>query len=234
MSRRWFARLALCSLLIACAPTQHILYDLSDVAPAAAPRVNVVLRLRDFDDGRARDAPSLVLLDDANGNEARIDGKRRCLNGERYYQSGAVTREVAEMIAAHLSRRGVIRHVHGSSAAAADYSLRGEVHALYGMQDFHWGSAIGAQFGLIGALSTMGNQSQTQIRIELTKLTLFDAKDRVVAVLPRVLVELDGPMPVDAYCWAIYANVNEQLKVAVGRLADWVEATLAHASNGSR
>jgi hypothetical protein len=101
------------------------------------------------------------------------------------------------------------------------------------MQDFHWGSAIGAHFGLIGAAATADNHSRAQIWIEFDALTLSDGGGRVLAKLPPVRVRYQGELPIDAQCLATYENVKNQFKIAVGRLAVRVEEAIRRVHHGA-
>lgn len=209
----------------ACVPKRHFRYNVNDIRPVAATRLTVDLRVHPFSDVRRTVPANAVLFGDTN--EPKIDGKRHCVNGEKYYEPGAAGGEVSEAIVAHLARRGLVRSVTVASKGTPAYALKGSVRSLYGVQEYHVGSAIGAGFGAIGAAATAGNKSRGKVLVELTDLSLLDPTGHEVKKLEPISVMLEGALPIDAYCWATYDNVNVQLRFAVEKLAVEVEQALA-------
>lgn len=218
-------------LLIACTPKLHVFSANDPIAPAEGARLEVALRVLQFNDSRRSGPGHEVLFLDTN--EPKVDGKRRCVNGEKWYEPNAVAREVSEGIAHHIQRRGLIEVVGANARERPRFSLHGNIRALYGIQDYHWGSAIGAGFGLIGAAATAKNKSLGRVYIELNDLKLLDARGRQVASLPPVVVNFEGAMPIDAYCVATYTNVKEHFRRAAEQLAVKVERELARLTSPS-
>jgi hypothetical protein len=211
-------------LFAGCAPTHHLIYSTDDIRPARKPSLPVTLRVETFRDLRRAIPDNDILF--KSSNEQVVDGRRRCVNGEKWYPpDGAVAQEVSLAVASHISKRRVVR-VHTDGRVHADYVLRGSIRRIYGVQNYHWGSAIGASFGLIGAAATANNQSLATIWIEFDDLTLLDTSGRVLTKLAPLNAKYNRMMPIDAYCSATYHNVKDHLKLAIAQLALRVERAI--------
>jgi hypothetical protein len=205
-------------------PKQHVFSVKDPVAKAQGARLDVALQIVQFKDSR-RSGPYHDILF-LGTNEPKIDGKRHCVNGEKWYEEGAVAREVSQAVAHYVHKRGRVKVVGANAPERPLFSLRGNIQALYGVQEYHWGSAIGAGFGLIGAAATANNKSLGQVYIELKDLTLVDEAGREVSRLAPVVVNFEGELPIDANCVKTYVNVREHFTRAAELVAASVEQEL--------
>jgi len=208
---------------VGCATTRQLGYDASTVARVRQRPVEAKLRVELFTDARRRDRASAQVLFYGE-REAMVDGEKLCVNAEEHYETDRVPLQLRQVIIEHMTRRSVIREV-SATAANADYVLTGRIASIYGEQDWSAAAAVGAQFGLLGALVTSGVTTKGRIDIRFVDLKLR-GKDGSVKRLDDVRVEFKGELPADPYCWAIYDNVNLWLKNAVTRLAESVERVI--------
>ena len=225
--------MALAPLLWAagCVTARTVTYDTTTVRPERAPRIEVALQIGPLRDARRRHRPSAVLFH--GEREAEIDGQNACINAEANYADG-VAGQVTRTVAAHLRQRGVLAKVSAGDSGRASYRLTGEITALYGAQEPSTAAAVGAAFGLIGALATAGVTTPGRVRIAFQNLQIEDASGVVVARPDDVVLDYSGKLPADAYCWSIYENVNAKLREAVAMLASNVERSLRSQQTGPR
>jgi hypothetical protein len=215
------AWLLLLSMQVGCAGTRDVTYDTTAIRRVYAAPLRARLHVRRLLDARHGHAPSAVLF--RGDRETEIGGTSVCVNAEEHYPQGQVAEQVTGLIAAHLQRRGLFAEVTTGAGQRGDYELRGSLRALYGRQETSTAAQVGSQFGLLGALATMGVTSKGHVQIALADLRLLDARGIVRARLDDITFDFEGELSADAYCWAIYDNVNEKLKLAVGQLAVAVE-----------
>jgi hypothetical protein len=213
-------------LLPACAlKNQRVRYDLKDVAESSALTLkDRTLLVREFEDGRKEFSDNNLLFE--KDHDARIEGNLTCINSDRQYAK-PVPVQLQQTVADHLAKRSAFKTVTTDSNQPADFVLVGKLDRLYGLQGYSMKSAIGSQFGLIGALLTMGAKTDGTIKIQLSNLKLLDSKGNLVKDLGTVEHSYEGSLPADGYCWNIYLNVNQQLKTTVDKLANAVEEASA-------
>ncbi|HYQ86562.1 MAG TPA: hypothetical protein VES59_04905 [Bacteroidota bacterium] len=214
-----------------CTPTREITYDLKDVAlrdsTSAVLEITrrIVLDIEPFEDIR-QSVPGNDLLF-VRERETNIDEKHSCINSEQHYKKGTVADQVAAIIAAHFEKRKSFKNVLAKNNGAADYYLTGKLKRLYGQQEFSTSAQIGSFFGLIGAIATSGAKTNGSIAIEFSELVLHHKSDAKEKPLENFSDTFSGDLHADANCWAIYENVNSQLKTAVGKLAPKIEQAIA-------
>jgi len=132
-----------------------------------------------------------------------------------------------EEFAAHFEKRKSFKNVLAKNNGAADYYLTGKLKRLYGQQEFSTSAQIGSFFGLIGAIATSGAKTNGSIAVEFSELVLHHKSDAKEKPLENFSDTFSGDLHADANCWAIYENVNSQLKTAVGKLAPKIEQAIA-------
>jgi hypothetical protein len=226
---RWGAFVAALGI-VGCSPTFRATYDTTTVRSAPGPRLDVALDLEVLRDARRRHAPSTVLF--RGESVVEIDGEDSCVNAEASYEAG-IARQVTDTVAQHMARRGVLRAVTVQSTARTDYRLSGEIGALYGVQETSGQAQTGAAVGgLIGGIIAATATAPTRVRIVFRNLAIHDSTGRIVARPADVVLDFQGELGADAYCYAVYANVNEKLREAVDQLAANVEGALREARSG--
>lgn len=205
-----------------CAVKQAIRYDVDDIKPGNISDLkNISIDIEPFVDNRKTVNENAVQFTD--DHETNINGKKMCINSDKNYEQDSIGNQMAAAIMEHLTKRGTFKQVVVGSKAAGDFYLKGELRQYFGKQEFSVGSAVGSQFGLIGALSTAGLKTPGVIKIELTNLKLFGTGGNLVAKLDDISKIFEGDFQADAYCWAIYWNTNEKLKEVASVLIEDIE-----------
>jgi len=217
----------LLSVLVGCALNQPIRYKTSDIMPSSATQIKgITLSVESFADNRRSVSENGIVF--VEGRQAMMGEKRVCINSEEHYIKEPVARQITVVVSEHLKQRGAFKDVLVDSKASADFQLQGSIRQFYSQQNFSHAKAIGAGFGLIGALATM-NITTTPgiIRIELTDLKLVDKNGTPVRTLKDISKTFEGEFRVDAYCWQVFRNANLKLKEVVDLLAEDIERSLS-------
>jgi hypothetical protein len=105
--------------------------------------------------------------------------------------------------------------------------LTGKINSLYGEQGFSTAAAVGAQFGLLGALATAGAKTKGKILIDISDIKLFKKDGTLVKDLGSFYKEYNEDFSADAYCWCMYANINEKLKDFNSHLVEKLRSDLS-------
>lgn len=219
---RTAVQLAVIAVLSSCAiKNQRVQYDVKDIEPSTYTSLqDKVLLVQEFrDDRRNITGNEPLFIQDHSGS---LNDRGACLNAERQYKT-PVPGQVRDAIAAHIRQRGAFKAVIVDPAAAHDFVLTGTLQRFYGAQGTSARAAVGAQLGLLGALISMGARTDGDVHVWMSDLKLLDREGNLVKDLGAVTHDMEASFLADAYCWQIYHNVNDQLKVAVDTLADKVE-----------
>jgi len=193
---------------IACKPAQRIVYDISKYQPASE-RINASLSIQILEDIR-QELPENQAQLTAKDNIAKVNNDNRCINAEKLYKT-PVGKQLADMLAKYLNKKAYFTQVVVNQNNMTDYYVTAKVKRFIGHQKFSNKAAVGAQFGLIGALATMNLKTEGKIIIELSDIFLYDKTGNLVAEIGDFKKEYDGDFPVDASCYCIYQNVNQSL-----------------------
>jgi hypothetical protein len=213
-------------MLTGCALNHKIRYNLNDINPSGnASLKSVSLSVEPFSDERKNNAEDEILF--TSGRLTSFQGKAVYVNSEKHYKNPSVSRQIAVAVANHMNKRAAFNSVMVSSRAAADFYLAGNLKEFYGMQGYSNGAAIGAQFGLIGALATLGIKTDATIRICFSDLKIYAKNGTLVRNLGEASDFCNELLPVDSSGWCIYRNVNTKLKNVVERLAEEVEKAVS-------
>lgn len=195
----------------ACTPSQKIIYDVSRYQPASE-QVNASLSIQTFQDIRQEFSDNQFQLEakSPTNTVAIFDSNGSCINAEKLYKV-PVGQQMATMLNKHLNRKAYFTDVLTNQKELTDYHVTANVKYFIGYQKFSTKAAVGAQFGLIGALATMNLKTEGKIIIELSDICLYDKAEILIAEIGDFKKEYDGDFPVDANCYCIYRNINEAL-----------------------
>ena len=209
--------------LTACAAKQKISYSKEGVVEMySAMPIDVDIRV--LTDGRATNSDGIFQASESN--QTKKLKKMICINSEKYYGKDSVVFQISREIAEHFKAAKLFRNTTFNTSESASYYLIGNLLWFYGEQDYSMGAAVGAQFGLIGALSTMNVKTPGAIKIEISDLALYNRSGEVVKEFGSFSKEYVEEMPADAYCWCMYRNINEKLKDFNQGLSEKIKAEL--------
>lgn len=202
-----------------CGPQQKIIYDynLIQTVPKTLP-YSVSIKITD---DRAN-GDSLSTLPFHLDHEDVFDDTRRCLNSEEEYGDTVIAR-FNSVIADHFRLANLFEDV---TLDGSDYTLQGKLRTFFGYQDYSYGSAIGASFGLIGALASSGNTTPGEIIIEVRDLKLVSESGEVVKDFGDFKRAYKDEYSIDAYCWVIYGHVNAALRKYNNELLEFIRTGL--------
>lgn len=213
----FFALFCLCLFFTGCGPQQKILYSYDSIQPVAAPLpYSVSIKITD---DRAN-GDSLTTRPLRLSHEDVFDDTRRCLNSEEEYQDTVVVK-FNSIVADHFRLANLFKNV---TLDGSDYILQGKLRTFFGYQDYSYGSAVGASFGLIGALATSGNTTPGEITIEVKDLRLISKNGDVVKVFGDFGRVYKDEYSIDAYCWYIYEHVNTAFKMYNDELVEFIRS----------
>jgi len=199
-----------CVLLIAsCKPAQKIVYSTDKLRAMEIPSTNLSLSVQTFEDIRSQSEINAAHFA-AKQWQTKINGEQSCINSEVLYKTSAVEQMTA-IFTQHLAKKIPQISVFTNQKEHTDYYLEAKVKHLYGIQKFSTAAAVGAQFGLIGALASAGAKTRGTIIIELIDIKVFDKQNNLIATIGDFRKEYEGEFPADANCLCIYRNINQKL-----------------------
>lgn len=194
---------------------------------------NVVLSVLEFKDLRRKHRENTPHF--TNPRNCFLDGKNMCINAEKHYHKVPAASQFSMILTKRFETDYSFQQVVYNGHDSADYYVSGNLVQFNGRQEFSSAAAVGAQFGLIGALATSGAKTPGRIVIEIDSLKVYDANQSIVKDFGNVYQEVEDRFPADAYCWAIYHNVNNVLKEFHTDLIDRVvEAIVDHEASRSK
>jgi len=193
---------------VACKPSQKIVYDINKYQPSSEV-VNASLSIQTFQDIRD-ELPENQLHLQSKNIIAKVDNNQSCINAEVLYKI-SVGQQLAEMLGKYLNKKAYFTSVEINKKEQANYFVTAKVKQFSGIQKYSTKAAVGAQFGLIGALATMNLKTEGKVAIELSDIQIYNNKGLLVANIGDFKKEFDGDFPVDANCYCIYRNVNNFL-----------------------
>ncbi|MCQ2124032.1 MAG: hypothetical protein MJZ25_07590 [Fibrobacter sp.] len=205
-------------VLTGCGPTRRIIYDDSEILPMDQTlpySINI-----DIMDDRSN-GDSLSTLPLRLDREDVFDDTRRCLNAENEY-ADIVIEKINSSLVSHFKRARLFEDVGLDDDY--EFSLKGKLSTFFGYQDFSWGTAIAANFGLIGALFSSGNTTPGVITIEIKNLRIVDKERKVVKKYGDFKRVYSEEYPIDAYCWYIFSHVNDALKKFNEELTEFISS----------
>ncbi|MEK6527904.1 MAG: hypothetical protein AABZ36_03360 [Nitrospirota bacterium] len=206
--------------LTGCAIKQKIKYSIDDIQPQpnaflSTKKLNIDL----FEDIRNQLPENKILFEQSR--ETKIDGERVCINSEKNYATETIPQQIADMIAKHFNQRGTFGAVLVNENA--DYNLTGKIKRFYAEHKFSTAKAIGASFGLIGALATLGVETPAEVEIVITDIKLYGKDGELIKTLNDVEERFNGNQKPDAYCWSPYFLVDLKFRNVVENIANQVD-----------
>lgn len=196
--------------LQSCYVNRDIVYDTSDLENEFLA-IPILVDIRDFNDLRADDLRNLFHLED--GRTIRTSAGYMCINAEFHYRNKPVTSQLAEQLANHFNEVRLFRGATYGYGNLTDYYLTADLISFRGEQELSTAAVVGAQFGLVGALATSNVTTDGTVLIELANIILYEKSGELVADIGDLKRSYNGEWPADAYCWCIYHNINDQLKL---------------------
>ncbi len=198
------------TLMTSCKPTQTIVYNIDRLKTLeVGNNVNLSFSVQTFEDIRSESELNETHFASNQWN-TEINGQQSCINSEVLYKK-PVAEQMTAIFAQHLNKKMPQISVFVNQKENADYYLEAKVKHFYGIQKFSTAAAVGAQFGLIGALATASAKTQGTIIIELTDIKVFDKQNNLIASVGDFRKEYEGEFPADANCLCIYRNINQKL-----------------------
>lgn len=212
-----------------CAFPQTVTYKLDDITPTEIDLLShSILNIESFEDLR-RTVPENKMFF-SEGRETRAPGRLSCINSEKHYEETPVPVQIANIMAQHLNKRGAFKLVTVNQKENADLYLTGKLKRFAGVQDFSKSAAVLSGIGgILSALAAMGLKTDGSIDIEFGDLAVYRKDGTLLTNLDNIRETFVEQLKADAYCWKIYKNVNEKLKLVVDKLGDEMEKRIAGA-----
>ena len=216
--------------LIGCTLNQRIAYKTDDLsAHHSINTIPAMVEIRILADNRANIEENSILFH--NPRQIRLNGKQTCINSEKHYKNEPVVNQITNLMVDHFNKARLFQMSFYDHSPHSNYYLTGTLNSFYGEQEYSSAKAVGAQFGLIGALATAGVKTPGKIVIDISDLRLYDKDGTLVKDFGSLYKEYSDDFKADASCWCAYWNVNEMLKDfntnLVGKIRnDMAEVTL--------
>lgn len=153
--------------------------------------------------------------------------KAVCVNSEKHYKKDSVSAQLTQMMVSHFNKARLFNYCILSNEPACDYYLTGTLNTFYGEQEFSTAAAVGAQFGLIGALATAAVKTNGRIIFDISDIKLYKKDGTLVKDMGGFYKEYNEELPADAYCWCIYNNINQKLMEYNTYLTEKIRSELA-------
>lgn len=203
--------IGLVSLFSNCTVNKKIAYNTKDIQNFQNEKLSkIILDIEEFSDKRKDNSDNEVFY--VNSKQCKLEGKQVCINAEKHYKKSPVTRQITLMLVDHLNKRKSFKAVVQNKKDIADFYITGSLTKFSGKQIFSTSAAVGAQFGLIGAIATAGAKTEGKVIFEITDLKIYNKNNLLVKDMGTFKKEYEGDFHADAYCWCVYDNVNEKLK----------------------
>jgi len=212
--------------LIACTVSQKITYKTSDLT--SSNQINpipIMVEIRILSDNRQQITDNKILF--IEPRQTKLNGKKTCINSEQHYKKDSVVSQITRLLVEHFNKARLFNLTLYNQSNYSGYYLTGTLNSFYGEQEFSSGAAVGAQFGLIGALATSGIKTPGKITIEIADIKLFKKDGTLIKDFGNFYKEYAEDLKADGYCWCIYANINEKLKDFNSHLAEKIRTDLA-------
>ena len=196
---------------IGCTVSQKITYKTDDLSVSESSNtIPVMVEVRILEDNRANIEENAVLFD--NPRQIKLDDEQTCINSEKHYNKEAVVNQITKIMVEHFNNAQLFKMSYYDQNPSSNYYLTGTLNSFYSEQKYSTGAAIGASFGLIGALATSGIKTPGDIIIDISDLKLYKKDGTLVKDFGNFYKEYNNDFKTDANCWCAYWNANEMLK----------------------
>jgi hypothetical protein len=211
-------------LVTSCVMNQKITYPTDKIAGASATLPPMV-EIRVLEDNRANIEENSILFN--NPRQVRLWGKQTCLNSERHYRRDTVANQISRMMVEHFNKARLFRMTFYDRSEHSNYYMTGVLNSFYAEQEFSTAKAVGAQFGLIGALATAGVKTPGKVIIDMSDLKLYRKDGTLIKDFGNFFKEYNDEFPADAACWCAFWTANEALKDFNSHLIEKIRSDLA-------
>jgi len=212
--------------LIGCTISQTIVYETDDLQVSkTATLIPARVEVRIFEDNRANIEENAILFD--NPRQIRLNGKETCINSEKHYRKDTLVNQLSKMMVEHFNKARLFSVSFYGENPYSDHYLTGTLNSFYAQQEFSTGAAIGASFGLIGALATAGIKTPGKVIIDISDLRLYKKDGTLVKDFGNIYKEYHQEFQSDASCWCVYWNANLMLKDFNTYLVEKIRADMA-------
>lgn len=206
-------------LLIGCTVSQKVVYQTNDLsAPTSVKPIPTMVEIRILTDNRVNIKENSIQFSDPR--QTKLNGKTICINSEKHYKKDSVVSQMTRIMVDHFNKARLFKMTFFNQSNYSNYYITGTLNSYFGEQEFSTGAAVGAQFGLIGALATAGIKTPGKIVIEISDLKLFKKDGTLFKDFGNFYKEYKDDFKADAYCWCMYWNINEKLKDFNSNLID--------------
>lgn len=202
-----------------CSSTFPIKYSLDDVTKSeyVLPKTTIaVLPVKDFRSTRKMNE----ILFSTKGKMTEYEGRTVCLNSESLYKTEEIGNQVTTLLTAHLSKKYPNLEIVDPAESTADYQISSGLGDFFSIQDRSTAAALGAQFGILGALMTSKVTSVGEISISFEEILIRDKEGQTVSDIGTITKNWAGDFDVDGYCASPYTNINQKLKIIVEELVN--------------
>ncbi len=197
--------------LIGCTISQKIVYKTDDVqVPQTVKTIPAIVEVRIFEDNRANFEKNAILFD--NPKQIKLNGKQTCINSEKHYRKDTVVNQLSKILVDHFNKARLFKMSYYNKSQHSDYYLTGTLNSFYAEQEFSTGAAVGASFGVLGALATTGIKTPGTIIIDISDLKLYKKNGVLVKDFGNFYKEYNDDFKADAYCWCAFWNASLMLK----------------------
>lgn len=212
--------------LIGCTVSQKVVYQTNDLsAPTSVKPIPAMVEIRILTDNRTNIKENSIQFSDPR--QTKIAEKTTCINSEKHYKKDSVVSQMTRMMVEHFNKARLFKMTFYNKSNYCNYYISGTLNSFYGEQEFSTGAAVGAQFGLIGALATSGIKTPGKIVIEIADLKLYKKDGTLIKDFGNFYKEYKDDFKADGYCWCMYWNINEKLKDFNSSLIDKIRNDIA-------
>ncbi len=210
----------------ACTINRSITYSTSDIqAFEDRPLSHLSVTIMEFTDARREVAGNDLQFKDSR--QTFMQSKIHCVNSERHYKTSPISKQITQMLIAHLNKKKTFKQVQLNNIDSCDYVITATVARFNGLQPVTTLSRVGPQFGLIGGVAASFAKSVTKTSFAITDIKVLDKNMVLVKDLGSFAMEFEDELFVDAECWCIYENVNEKLKDFNKEFIQFLETEMA-------
>ena len=225
--------LLLISILCGCATTHKITYNMDDIKQSNDNTLSkYIIDIQSIEDIRKETWANVILWGDSK--KIYLDRKQQCVNIEKYYDNGAVSVQITDLIANHIKKKVSFKEVTINKKDSSDFYVTGKLERFFGSREFsrtaQTTGMVGTQFGAIGGLVSsimiVGMSAPGEVEIVFKDVVIKNREGTVIHSIGDINTKISKDMRVDGNCWTVYAYVDEQLKVIIEDMANKIESSI--------